>query len=268
MNNLKLIQLSVLLMFVSSLLACPASYAISLSINGETVFYDDFESGTTGEAFGPVEGPPRWSFNFRGPDHKVEVMDAESSGPGAVQGDRYGHLTRGGDIATVARASNLPVINDGDLMHAEFMLYIPSGQTSFGYYLAFADTADTRGVSMSIFESGDVLTYNHDIGAWDLTGLSFQFDTWQKWEQDWVVGSAEKTISVDGSSVTVTNGADSGGAPITTMYLGTVTGSDYFVDAVPATNGALTATVPEPSSSLLILIAFGLAVARRSFLRS
>ena len=257
MNTLR--KYIILSLVTASVLGIATSaYAVKLTLNGNTIFYDDFEAGSVGEAFGPVDGAPRWSFNFRGADHKVEVMDATSSGPGASQGEKYGHLTRSGNIGTIARAVNLPPIVDGDLLKVELMVYVPSGQPSFGFYGAFANTADTRGIAMGISASGDVIWDNKDIGGWDITGLSFQFDTWQKWEQDWVVGSTQKTISVGGNSVTV-GGADAGGDPITTFYLATISGSNYYVDGVPASIGAKAA--PEPSSLSVALVSMGVICA-------
>ncbi|BBO33620.1 PEP-CTERM sorting domain-containing protein [Lacipirellula parvula] len=229
------------------------SLAVTVTLNGNQVFHDNFESRTPGATFGvPTPATANWALNFRN-GNNVSISDALT--PGAAEGSQYGRLERTvGNRSSYAMAQfNVPVV-DGDQLHAEWMMYIPAGQPQFGFNGGFEDVSENRPVAIASGTDGDVFALNEGL-FWSDTGLDFAFDTWQKWEQDWVVGSANMAITVAGTSITVGN-ADPGGAEITCFYLSTVVGSDFYVDAVPA---AATAVVPEPASAPLI--AAGVAVA-------
>lgn len=226
------------------LTAADASFAVKVTLNGNEVFYDDFESRTPGATFGvPTPAVANWALNFRD-GNNVSVVDAVT--PGAAQGSQYGRLERAvGNRSSYAMAQfNVPVV-DGDQLHAEWMMYIPAGQPQFAFNGGFEDVSENRPIAIASGTEGDVFALNEGL-FWADTGLDFAFDTWQKWEHDWVVGSTDMTITVGGSAITVT-GADPGGAEITCFYLSTVTGSDFYVDAAPSAASA----VPEPSSIMI-----------------
>ena len=212
------------------LLSCATreSLAVRITQNGTVIFNDDFEGGTVDEPFGPAPGPATWSFNFNGTS---TVLVTNSATPGSFQGTKYGEINRPAGYAAQANADSLPEIADGDSLKVELMVYIPSGQPTYGFYCGFEDTTENRAVAMGITASGDVITDNRSLGAWDDTGLDIAFDSWQKWEQEWVVGSNSKTITVDGNAVTL-QGADSGGNPITLFFLASIGGGHYYVDGV------------------------------------
>ena len=236
--------------------AANAAFAVKVTLNGNEVFYDDFESRTPGATFGvPTPAAASWALNFRD-GNNVSVVDAVT--PGAAEGSQYGRLERSvGNRSSYAMAQfNVPVV-DGDQLHAEWMMYIPAGQPQFAFNGGFEDVSENRPIAIASGTDGDVFALNEGL-FWANTGLDFAFDAWQKWEQDWVVGSTDMTITVGGASITVA-GADPGGAEITCFYFSTVPGSDFYVDAVPAAVSA----VPEPSSIAIGAIGSLLMIASR-----
>lgn len=202
------------------------AHGIEITVDGVAVFKDNYEDGDVGAAFGPTQ-LGHWEFSFRG-SSRISVTDAAI--PGASQGANYGHIVR--------EVSNLPSgayarlgsdLADGAHVKATWMLYVPAGHPDYGFNGGFADNTENRGVALATSAGGNVLMLNKGI-SWDDTGLDFSFDTWQKWEQDWIVGASSMTITVGGNSTTV-NDFDSGGGAITQFYFSTVPGSSYYVDA-------------------------------------
>ncbi|BBO33619.1 hypothetical protein [Lacipirellula parvula] len=207
----------------------PPAYGIEITVDGVAVFKDNYEDGDAGAAFGPAQ-LGNWEFTFIG-SSRVSVTDAAI--PGAFEGTNYGHLVRQiGNQQSAAYARLGTDLADGAHVKATWMLYVPAGHPDYGFNGGFADNTENRGVALATSASGNVLLLNKGI-SWDDTGLDFSFDTWQKWEQDWVVGSNSMTITVGGNTATV-NDFDSGGGAITQFYFSTVPGSSYFVDAAQA----------------------------------
>ena len=90
--------------------AANAAFAVKVTLNGNEVFYDNFESRTPGATFGvPTPGAANWALNFRD-GNNVSVVDAVT--PGAAEGSQYGRLERTvGNRSSYAMAQFLSLIH-------------------------------------------------------------------------------------------------------------------------------------------------------------
>ncbi|NLF08859.1 MAG: PEP-CTERM sorting domain-containing protein [Pirellulaceae bacterium] len=262
----------------AALAASPASaYIINLTTN-TPVFYDGFESQPSNlvshanypDAMNALPVAAQyggwWStLNLGDPAryHQVQVTDYESGtffAPGAYEGDNYLRLRRVSPDSYVQACQNFATTSfaTGDIFHWEQMVYLAKGttNTSNEFFVRFNtvllpgdDPTNTYPPALiSIKSHGGSVQYDVNDAA-KVTGMTVAYNTWQKWEVDYVVGSDKFTLTLDGvvkadlgiNKVAYQNQALS----FVAMRSGpNVTDSIAYIDE--------TFTIPEPSTFALL----------------
>jgi PEP-CTERM motif len=185
-------------------LATPAS-AVLITNDGGTVFFDNFESSTVGLTPGPaVIGT--WN-------HESQTgLATNAAVPGAFQGTQYLYIHRPGNNGVDAVPG---IAATSGTVHIEEMVNVDSTQDpmwgtqplSGRGRLAGGSTLD---FAFFPFTGGDGQVWNYGLYGgtlqWFPTGLSYQTDTWQKWQVDFTfVGGVASTYDLTvGSQATVT----------------------------------------------------------------
>ena len=219
------------------------SLAVLIEVNGTAVFYDTFEGDVLGSTPGPTNpGPGTWSTNS---DNSTSET-TQNVAPGPIEGSTYLRLQRGGDPSDLISFAEGWTASNNDVVHVEWMMYVPTGTDDLGITGGQLSSGGTRFALWAV-GSGVVKTHDINSGNWEATTLPFQYDTWQKWEQDWVVGAGTQTISVDGISVVADGVNNNTSDPVIFHRFVAGPGNEYFVDAVP---------IPEPGCAALL--AFGM----------
>jgi hypothetical protein len=214
---------------------CLAAYApeaqavkITNVTQGITLFDSGgFENDTVGQD-AATASPGVWS-NTGLPVDKV----ATGGVPGAFEGNNYLSTERGFISAGNARAFFAPQSTPGDLIHAEWMMWIPT-TADIGFFL---DDNSLGGNPMlqTRMGSGGPIVQHLNISTFDpLTPpLGYTPEVWQKWELDYTLGDSVFTVTIDGVSGegNIANPALSAVDHLSFFHNGLQT---YFIDSVPA----------------------------------
>jgi hypothetical protein len=141
----------------------------------------------------------------------VQVAGAGGPGPGAAAvGDKYLSLFRASepphsDISVVGNFVAQPTT---ETIHAEWRAWIPNNIGDYGMFVGLSDDSPLGTYSkIGLFTTVGGLPrvyYRKTTEAWDLADLTYLYNTWQKWEVDWVLGSGELTLTIDGVSQVLT----------------------------------------------------------------
>ena len=210
------------LMFVA---ASARAVLIQNLTQGTTLFYSHgFEDDTVGQN-AATASPGGWS-NTGLP---VDVVVTGGS-PGAFEGDNYLSTTRTPAQAGNARAFFQSQGTPGDQIHAEFMMYLPTGTD---ISLLFDDNAvGGNPLAQSRHLGGTVQYYNGSSFVGVTPALSYANNTWQKWEIDHTLGDSTFTVSVDGVSAQggLANPALTALDHLSFAHNGNQT---FYIDAVP-----------------------------------
>ena len=230
---------------------------------GQVLFYDNFEGVSpvsTAQAvdmtaeYDPVPVIGSYQMIDLGDEGEVganvQVTNYDNgtpAGPGAYEGDNYLRTVLYLGHETQADLSVTP--SSGDHINIAFMMYVPYDPGTYGII-------KVRGANLEegYQRCGARTNLDGSVGALDggATGLTYQFDTWQKWELDYVIDSNTYTISVDDVvSNTLYNDTFSPdyGSPGNIVGMGFWNGGNYmsafYIDAVGA--------VPEPGTIVFLL---------------
>jgi len=209
-----------------------------------------------------------------------QVLDQNSPGPGAYQGDKYLQVTggAGGQFIGGSWFDGDHIAYDAGTLHFEWMMYVHSDFGSGGRrYINTAGTGVAAGATYWLdFGDGSSapwpsIYYEWYDGGWhfDDTGLDIVPDTWQHWEVD---------LNVDGApgdwwAVLTLDGTATGPLETEASFFEGSMGqtSVAFFDLVNAVGGSSADTVlyfdaiPEPATiGLLALGALGLLRRRKA----
>jgi len=236
---------------MASLLLVPAAWATEMSVNGGTSLADDYENDAVGSV--PVADVGAWD-----PTTTSTVTDVI-----AFQGSHS--LAVAGSTIALHRLSPM-ASNPGDVVRLVTMAYVPSvfqtledGSTQFA---GFNTSGVVGGASNSpmhtgMHSDGTIWYYdgNGPSAAYQPTTTKITFDTWQKWEIEYVVGASTWSWLVDGVGDTGIGlnafSTDLGIGALQIWSNQSAVGTAICLDAVP-----------EPASLLLLSLA-GLACLRR-----
>jgi len=224
--------------------------ATMVSLNGSTIASDNFEGDTVGAP--PVADVGVWS-NVNFVNRTIgEVTNAAL--PGASSGSQYFSLFKDGSSVYQGIFAEMSLASS-DLIHFESMVYIPlnTAAENFPWQIGIASVASPGSRLINIWRNASGLWEAQGMGAF-AGPASLLFDTWQKWELDFVVGASAATLTINGvsASVPATNttlntnpayrlGVWTNGPADNQIYLDNITP----VVEVPA--------VPEPSTAALLL---------------
>src|SRR5687767_9364941 len=165
--------------------ATPTARAVQI-INvtqGNAVLFDSggFENDTVGTAPN-VASVGSWAAYY---DDKV--IDSSFPGPGPFAGNKY--VTTRRDVNGVggpgANFASTPSV--GDQVHIEYYAYYPSG----------ADDNLVIGSNTILGRIAGGNYLNYDGTSYNVTGLTYTPNEWQKWEVDYVIGQPNYNISVN-----------------------------------------------------------------------
>ena len=246
------------------------SQAVEVKHNGSPIFSDGFEGVSTGG----FPDASKWEILYEIYGGSLEVVDGSGAGdPAPFEGSQYVKL-QGDDAAAdgpyLTMEADLGSLTTGTI-HAEWMVYIPSNSNPGGSAGGLR-TSPSREPRVSQFWNldsiGQVQGQWNDLGSADYsrrdppntTDIPYTADTWQKWEIDFDLGTADDgsddryVVTVDGiSSGTLTTWrehSDVGSINFGLRY-GNGDGDIFYVDAVPEPS-----TILILSSGILALIAY------------
>ena len=225
-----------ILMIASSL---PASAVTITNVTtNTTLFSDNFESGVTPSI------PQTGSWSLFGPD--VTVTNAPNPGP--AQGSFYLQLFRDSNAigqGNSRAAFNSSLANPGDVIELTMMVYIPSAADADARAQLMLDDGDFSSARAWVRPDGNGHVEAVGPGfSTSNTGLSYQTDTWQEWQLDYVVGATTFSVIVNGHTVSGLSAPTNGVVGGADLFNGVVAPGSFFLDAVPA----VVTGVPEPKS--------------------
>ncbi len=216
----------------------PGALTVTNVTTGNLLFSDDFEDAVVGNV-PTATGPGNWT--------GVPVLDVVATGgvPGAFEGVNYLSSKRTSTAVGNPQANFAAQTTPGDMIHAEFMMYLPTGTDSS--IVLVGDNTFYRGLFRPGF-SGDGTVGYYDSTAYVLTELTYEPNTWQKWEVDYAIGAPTYRVTVNCASITVPalNGISQlGGGGMTAISFAHNATATYYVDAVkPPSNDACADATP------------------------
>ncbi|MCC7084374.1 MAG: hypothetical protein IT427_05140, partial [Pirellulales bacterium] len=158
--------------------------------SGATLYQDNFDNVAAGT--GPV---PQIGTYLGGNAWVQTGYEVPPSLPNYLDNNRtIGRMNYTGDLQGLA-------LQPGATVHAEFNMLAISGYSSWGLIRNgnIVDPHDpTNGwgiVIVSTSPNGSVMAIN-SAGALVSTGLTHQFNTWQKWQIDYTVGESNYTLTI------------------------------------------------------------------------
>ena len=233
MRRLKLFLILSILGFGTLLVSAPASATIITNAT-TTLFSDDFEGGVVNAA--PTGGSPgSWAVT------NALVWDAVAPGPS--EGTKYLQVARptGGSASAQANFATQSV---GSVVHMETMLNIGETSTAAGSAAGqILGGAWPINIVAGLNGCGhSVLAYS--VSGWIDTGLSYEVDTWQKWQIDWTVGDSTFALAVDEATAPSVAVDTSGGyVTLSSFWFGSGEGSTIYIDAVPEPSAFVSLTL-------------------------
>ena len=213
---------------------------------GVVEFYDDFENvdpaSTTAapDASGdynaiPSVGSYQWLEWDPAIGQVTSYSDGTPAGPGAAQGDNYLRVHNISGHEFQADLDMAP--STGDHINIALMMNVPSVDSP--YVVIKVRESDIGGGYQRAGARTNAGGVVGDLGGTP-TSLTYLYDTWQKWEFDYVIGASTYTISVDGASSgaldnTLYGEAYAGPGNITGMgfWNGGNASTSFYMDAVP-----------------------------------
>jgi hypothetical protein len=223
--------------------------AVSVSVNGSNLFFDNFESGGFSS---PTGSGASWLLSG-GPTERQVVS---TNPPGAAQGVFYASLFRSlGETSsggTITAEFNQQT--SGTLL-ASFMLYLPSvGDANARANIFLEDTANFTTATAQVYPDGaGGVDFQNGSGV-HATGLSYKTNTWQRWDLTYTIGNNSFGLSIDG--VAAPNALTPWGTgPVSQLVFanGSIASDGFFfLDAVPPAAGT-----PEPGG--MVGVATGVA---------
>lgn len=205
------------------LAAAPATAEVINVDTGEILFYDNFESQPADKVShaaypdvkdamptgsGIIGGGSYYFSQITGGEPvltNIQVADYVSGTayPAAYEGNNSLRLSRyDGGISNTRQifAADQPL---GTHIHVAEMVYISESQNYIGGLSLYNKAGDDRVLTITAYAYGNRVQYYSSSNQFTyITGLNWALNTWQKWEIDYVVGSDECTVSIDGTSVT------------------------------------------------------------------
>ena len=215
----------VLAIAIAVVIAVPASKAVTIvnQTTGEVLFLDTFETAPNGVSqtaypdtsgdYDPVaETGSSWGLYETGGTN-VQVVSYMGDGthdPAAnPQGTNYLRIVRHQAGMAEARAIFPLQSDNGDLIHAEFMVWLPEAVNNYGLHLRLDGAAGASRVNVGMWANsssgGAVVAYDATLAspAWVDTTLVWLKNTWQKWEIDYEVGGTNFVLTIDGVEKTL-----------------------------------------------------------------
>ena len=232
----KLLLFSLCLVGVFSIPLTSQAIMITNVTTGTVLFYDNFENVdpvSTAVAPDPTDDynaiPTVGSYQWLEWDPAIgqvtSYSDGTPAGPGAAQGDNYLRVHNISGHEFQADLDTAP--STGDHINIALMAYLPSES---GQYMVFkardgglgvvgAQVAGARAGANGVVE---------DLDGAD-SGLTYQYDTWQEWEFDYVIDSPTYTMTVGGVTSAPISNAPRGGP-------GTIQGFGFWNGGVANTS--------------------------------
>ncbi|MCC7086184.1 MAG: hypothetical protein IT427_14370 [Pirellulales bacterium] len=214
-----------------------------------TLFSDDgFEDDTVGT---PPNAPAIGVWTNHAVNGSLAVTNAAVPGP--YDGSQYLMFARPAgtgsstDPSTTAEFSTVPL---GEALHASFAFqYQSTGKSSVSFTLLDATTPLVNIYAEPDYGAANFYTLNGSFVGQVNSSLAVTPGQWQTIGIDYTAGSADLTLTVNGTSEVLT-GAVTGGAPDRIRFATAASNTTYYIDAV----------VPEPASFMLAIVGLGLAV--------
>jgi len=231
---------------------------LPLVINTTTstpLLVDDFESPAA--PGNPVAATGSWSLSESG-GGTIDNSTAQ-----AFEGSQSVRVVRaGGGFSRLD--GNFATQTPGNVLHAQFMVYVTSPLGEFLPNILLFGPGDTSPLSMTPADApgggtgvdsirlavGNFSSFNFSTTLFS----AFQTNEWQKWEMIHTVGSNTATFVIDGISDTFTNVATTSFDHL--AFVGGANGSqEYFIDAAVFVEPP---ALPVPEPSALALATLGL----------
>jgi len=169
---------------------CVPCHAVKLEnvTTGTLIFEDDFEDDTAGSAPLPSSSPSSAGWFTVGRATTVENATTLPL-PGPNEGMNYLEVRDSSNF----RLDFSSETTAGDVIHAEWMYYLPSGAEVFNTANPFY-----FGVSPQL---GSLYYDPDNCSPWCNAGhTTFAYDQWQKWEIDYEIGAPMFNFTIDGES--------------------------------------------------------------------
>lgn len=216
--------------------------ATTISLNGTAFAADTYEGDTVGNTV--VADTGTWAGPFGGGAAELAVVTNAGS-PGAFSGSQYAIMDNPSDTtsqpgieATGGSASA------GDTLQYRSMMYLDSGMSNI---------TSPFGILFRLGGSNTVYTYRNANGTWkDFIGAAnvagpsgLLFDTWQEWTLDYTVGAATATLTVAGTTMTITGASGNTGTFSAHIFANknNIPNDDVYLD-----------DVPEPATMIMLVL--------------
>ena len=204
--------------------AAPNAEAQTVTKNGTVIFQTGFESDTVGSQPGmPPVGT--WAQLEPGNPARLGVYGPASGGPGAAFGNNYLHGFRPDSPSNLFLLGEFSQsIVDGDALHLEMSVWLDHNLTN-GFFTGFQNPSLetyawvlTTDIPSATVPGGFRPQIRGGNSSADLLDISYIPNKWQQWTLDWIVGSTEMTVGIDGVTQTRTfDPGDTVAAPITQL---------------------------------------------------
>ena len=233
--------LTILLTVLAAVIFGAPAQAVLVQANGTDVFYDDFE--------GPASSSPPNNGAYPGDWTQTDVFQVrdQANSPGnrpPLEGLKLGYYGGGFGQGHAAATFSTPVTS-GQAMHFEVALW-DINPVNYGMNIAIYDSAG--GLLKQFYnENGYV---GAAVSADGFRTLLWVNGDWNIFEVDYVVGSTDLTVTLNGLSETKTVAAYTDIAEIRFQMAGNP--GYYLIDAVP-----------EPATMLILALGAGLSLLRR-----
>ena len=210
-----------------------------LNLTKETViFSDDFESSVIGEATAS-DDPQVGSWEWNGTPMNEVMGKEEPKGMVAAEGEQYLKVARMPHRVNLTAVGDLDAAADSevdDKVEIRFSVFYESGYASI-----YPRSAEGDSAQITFFPNGEVRIYGGVDVGWQILEQTYNESEWNQVVIEYVNGSGEYSISVNGADFETYEGVSSedngsGGNVEGFRLQGDGDGTVFFVDAMKLAN--------------------------------